>query len=258
MPAALDRLDWNDIADQLHTEGQVLLPGFVPSDLARSLIQVGETLTRRCLAPHTQASGDRAWPVSGRGELRMLGAVLPDPLQVWRSQLYRHLAVIANRWHDRWHAAARASSRIASQDGRQDSCHYPAEFDAFQAMGRAAGRRRPLSHLSRLGAGDYLGLRRGDVGPTALPMQVVALLNSPGTDFLGGEFVMTEQRPRMQSRPMVLPLRAGDAAIICVTTRPVQGRVGDYRVTMRHAISPVRDGTRLGLELSFHDGSANR
>ena len=112
---------------------------------------------------------------------------------------------------------------------------------------------RALSHLSRLCVGDYVALHQRNDGDQVFPLQVVALLSEPGTDFEGGEFVMTEQRPRMQSRPMVLPLGLGDAAIITTSLRPFKGAKGHYRVNLKHAISRVRKGRRIGMALTFHD-----
>ena len=120
------------------------------------------------------------------------------------------------------------------------------------AIGRRA-RQGGQSHLSRLGVEDYLPLHQRNAGGQVFPMQVVALLSEPGKDFDGGEFVMTEQRPRMQSRPMVLPLGLGDAAIIGTAERPFKGTRGHYRVNLKHAVSRVRSGERVGLELTFHD-----
>ncbi|MNX98528.1 hypothetical protein D3C86_1309420 [compost metagenome] len=119
---------------------------------------------------------------------------------------------------------------------------------------RNAGQTRPLSAIQRLGQDDYQPLTQHADGDAVFPLQLVALLSDPDTAFTGGEFVMTEQRPRMQSRPMVLPLRCGDAAVIAVSHRPVRGVNNVYRVTARQAISRVRAGQRVGLELLLHDG----
>ncbi len=157
----------------------------------------------------------------------------------WRSAFYRHLASIANRWHE-----------VLSVEYR-----YPAKLDDFLKRNRRAGQVRPQSHLNWLGAEDYLALHQRGGGEHVFPLQVVALLSEPGGDFEGAEFVMTEQRPRMQSRPMVLPLKRADAAIICTAERPFKGSRGYYRVNLKHAVSRVRSGERVGLELSFHDAS---
>lgn len=167
---------------------------------------------------------------AGRLASQAQAASLPAPLEAWSRAFYPHLAAIAERWND-----------ILGAGGR-----YPAEL-------ADSGQVRAQSHLNRLGVGDYVPLHQRGDGGQVFPLQVVALLSVPGKDFLGGEFVMTEQRPRMQSRPMVLPLQLGDAAIIATAERPVKGSAGYYRVKLRHAISRVREGQRIGMELSFHD-----
>jgi hypothetical protein len=163
---------------------------------------------------------------------------LPPLLTTWRTSFYPRLAKIANQWH--------AKSGI--------DYRYPPTLDAFVRRGHEAGQTRTLSHLTRLREGDYMPLEQVNEGEHVFPLQVVALLNEPGKDFHGGEFVMTERRPRMQSRPMVVPLKVGDVAVICSTSRPIKGSRGYYRADLKHAISRVHSGERIGLELSFHDG----
>lgn len=228
----IDRLDWPGIADELDVEGYALLPRLLSreqaQDLAAWLSSDVSTLRRESLLAAKL----------GRGDLFYLEDPLPVPLQAWRADFYRELAPIANRWNDTLDVPYR----------------YPAEFDTFLQCCRDAGQVRTLSHLSRLGMADYLALHQRAEGEHVFPLQLVVLLNEAGTEFEGGEFVMTEQRPRMQSRPMVLPLQAGDAAIISTARRPSQGGRGFYRVNLKHAVSRVRRGTRIGLELSFHNG----
>jgi uncharacterized protein len=130
---------------------------------------------------------------------------------------------------------------------------YPPTLAEFIERNRQAGQRRGQSHLSRLGVDDHVLLHQRNEGEQVFPLQLVALLSEPGADFEGGEFVTTEQRPRLQTRPTVLPLQWGDAALIATDERPVQGSRGPYRVKLRHAIGRVRRGERIGLELSFHD-----
>ena len=130
---------------------------------------------------------------------------------------------------------------------------YPDTLDAFLVQNRQARQVRPQSSLSRLREGDYQPLHQRSDGRRVFPLQLAALLSEPDKDFSGGEFVMTEQRPRMQSRPIVLPLRKGDLAIITVAQRPHKGTKGYYRVNLRHAISRVRSGERIGLDLVLHD-----
>ncbi|TDV27305.1 hypothetical protein C7405_11771 [Paraburkholderia caballeronis] len=227
---AIDRLDWADLGEQLDREGYALLPRLLLPEHAR---QAGrEAGMSNALRRVTLAVDD-----AGRGELFYFGDDLPAPWRAWRIAFYRHLAVIANRWSESLDADRR----------------YPAELDAFVRLNRQAGQTQPQSHLNRLLDGDYLALHQRADGEQVFPFQVVALLTEPGRDFHGGEFVMTEQRPRMQSRPIVLPLTLGDAAIISTAQRPVKGSAGYYRVNLKHAISRVRGGERIGVELSFHD-----
>ncbi|AXF22779.1 prolyl 4-hydroxylase [Burkholderia pyrrocinia] len=225
-----DAPDWTSIGAQLDVEGYALLPGAFDLDEARELARriredgVGRRVSLDSLE-------------LGRGEIYRFGVQLPEPLASWRAALYRDLAPIANRWNETLGVPYR----------------YPADLNAFLQRNIDDGQSKPLSNLSRLGAGDYLALHQSSEGEHVFPMQVVVLLSESGEDFTGGEFVLTEQRPRMQSRPMVLPLRLGDAAIISTAQRPFKGSKGYYRVNLKHAISRVRDGERLGVELSFHN-----
>ncbi|WP_242663729.1 2OG-Fe(II) oxygenase [Achromobacter insolitus] len=225
----LDRFDWATIGSQLDAEGYALLPGLLGADTARSLArQVDAPQARRA---SLESSG------LGRGDLYYFDAGLPAPLEHWRAAFYRRLAVHANRWNQILGVRA----------------HYPAELGEFLERNRNAGQHQAQSHLSRLGVEDYVALHQRNEGELVFPMQIVALLSEPGAGFQGGEFVMTEQRPRMQSRPLVVPLKFGDAAIIATAERPFQGSKGYYRVNLKHALSRVRQGERIGLELSFHD-----
>jgi hypothetical protein len=226
----IERLDWADIADQLDAEGYAMLPGLLNADAVRDLKRRTEIMGAAYRVP--LASGGM-----GRGELFCFAGDLPAPLHAWRADFYRHLQAIANRWNE-----------TLGIDER-----YPQELDDFLRRNRETGQTRGLSHLSRLGVEDYLPLLPRSAGETVFPLRIVALLSEPGEDFHGGEFVMIEQRPRMQSRPMVLPLRLGDAAIISAAERPCKGAKGYYRASLKHAVSRVRKGERIGLELAFHD-----
>jgi hypothetical protein len=175
----------------------------------------------------------------GRGELFVPAPPLPVPLAGLHSAFYRRLAPIANRWNEMLDSNER----------------YPAEFRDFQQQCRDAGQSCPLSAVSRLREADYQALHQNVDGDCIFPLQLILLLSEPERDFTGGEFVIVEQRPRMQSRPVVLPLRQGDIAIIPVADRPCKGSNGHYRVRLKHAISRVRGGERIGVELLFHDGS---
>jgi len=175
----------------------------------------------------------------GRGEYKYFAQPLPDLVQQLRAALYPRLVPIANRWNEAMGVDVR----------------YPGEHRAFLARCHAAGQTRPTPLLLRYGPGDYNCLHQDLYGEHVFPLQVVVLLAEPERDFHGGEFVMTEQRPRMQSRPMVLPLRQGDAAVIAVNQRPVHGTRGVYRVTLRHGVSELRSGRRHTLGIVFHDAA---
>jgi len=154
-----------------------------------------------------------------------------------RSRLYEKLAPIANRWNKTMGLAAR----------------YPARLDQLLHVCHKAGQRRPQSAVSRLRKGDHQALRQNAEGDCVFSLQAVLLLKQPGKDFTGGELVMTEQRPRMQTRPMVVPLQKGDATVFAVHYRPFKGTKGYYRVNLRHAVSRVRSGERVAVDLLFHD-----
>lgn len=226
---AVDRLDWTAIAAQLDSEGHALLPGWLGAGAARDLAR--ELAASAAVRVPLAASG------LGQGDGLCFVDHLPAPLAAWRAAFYPRLAAIANRWN-----------ATLGVGGR-----YPVLLDEFLASNRQAGQTRGQSQLNRLGVDDHVLLHQHKDGEHVFPLQIVALLSEPGLDFEGGDFVMTEQRPRLQSRPMVLPLRLGDAALIATAARPFQGSRGPYRAQMRHAIGRVRRGERIGLELSFHD-----
>ncbi|MCG5075161.1 2OG-Fe(II) oxygenase [Paraburkholderia tagetis] len=238
--AMIERFDLDVVSAQLGAEGYAVLPGCFSPHEARALARLldeplDEPRDAPLDAPHVPVSS--AWADTGSGQPCYFGEDLPPLLHAWREALYRWLVPVANRWH-----------ALAGLEPR-----FPAELDAFLDANRRAGQHRPQSHLSRLREGDRLALHRHDEGEHVFPFQVVALLCAPQRDFTGGEFVMVEQRPRMQSRPMVVPLALGDAAIVATAQRPVEGTHGYYRVKLKHAISRVRGGERTGLELLFHD-----
>jgi uncharacterized protein len=175
----------------------------------------------------------------GRGEYKYFRYPLPDPVQSLRTELYSWIMPIANRWN--------AAMGIDVQ--------YPATHDQFLARCHDAGQPRPTPLMLKYGPGDYNCLHQDIYGEHVFPLQVAVLLSDPATDFRGGEFVLTEQRPRMQSRACVVPLKQGDAVIFPVRNRPVQGGRGVYRVNLRHGVSEIRSGARHTLGIIFHDAA---
>ncbi|MGQ3100759.1 MAG: 2OG-Fe(II) oxygenase [Sphingopyxis solisilvae] len=175
----------------------------------------------------------------GRGAYRYFAYPLPPLVAELRTDLYARLAPLANRWHERTGRAGR----------------FPADHADYLARCHAAGQTRPTPLLLQYGPGDYNCLHRDLYGAEVFPLQVAVLLSAPGDDFTGGEFVLTEQRPRMQSRAAVVPLGKGDAVIFAVNERPVTGSRGDYRVAMRHGVSEIRSGQRHTLGVIFHDAA---
>ncbi|WP_437286554.1 2OG-Fe(II) oxygenase [Sorangium sp. So ce406] len=175
----------------------------------------------------------------GRGEYRYFARPLPGLVAALRTSVYPRLVPIANRW----------------SEAMGLEVQYPEEHARFVERCHAAGQVQPTPLLLQYGEGDYNCLHQDLYGEHVFPLQVAILLSEPERDFTGGEFVMTEQRPRMQSRPMVVPLRQGDAAVFAVRHRPVQGARGVYRVNMRHGVSRVRSGRRHTLGIIFHDAT---
>jgi uncharacterized protein len=175
----------------------------------------------------------------GRGEYQYFTYPLPELVAQLRASFYPRLVPIANRWNE--------AMGIDVQ--------YPEQHRSFLERCHAAGQLRPTPLLLAYAEADYNCLHQDLYGEQVFPLQVALLLSEPERDFSGGEFVMTEQRPRMQSRPMVLPLRQGDALVFAVKQRPVQGTRGFYRVNLRHGVSRVRSGTRFTLGVIFHDAT---
>lgn len=173
----------------------------------------------------------------GKGEYKYFRYPLPDLVAQLRSALYPELAVIANRWNEAMKIDVR----------------YPDRHEQFLERCHAAGQEKPTPLLLQYREADYNCLHQDLYGEHVFPIQVAILLSEPGADFTGGEFVLTEQRPRMQSRAEVVPLRRGDAVAFAVHHRPVQGTRGTYRVNMRHGVSRLRSGERYTLGIIFHD-----
>ncbi|RYD44891.1 MAG: proline hydroxylase [Sphingomonadales bacterium] len=231
--ARLAALDWDVIAAALDREGWAVLPGLLGGDACDEVA-----------ALYAQEAGFRSHVSMarhgfGRGEYRYFAYPLPPLVADLRGGLYPNLAPIANRWHERMGMAVR----------------FPDEYAEFLTRCHDAGQQRPTPLLLQYGAGDYNCLHQDLYGEHVFPLQVAVLLSAPGADFTGGEFVLTEQRPRMQSRAAVVPLAKGDAVVFAVNARPVKGARGDYRVAMRHGVSEIRSGRRHTLGVIFHDAA---
>lgn len=173
----------------------------------------------------------------GKGEYRYFNYPLPGLIEGLRTALYPPLAGIANAWNERMNI----------------DLSYPAQHAEFLKACHDRGQVRPTPLLLQYVEGDYNCLHQDLYGELAFPIQLTILLSNPGKDFTGGEFVLTEQRPRMQSRVEVIPLAQGDAVVFAVHNRPVKGSKGDYRVNLRHGVSRVRSGTRHTIGIIFHD-----
>lgn len=227
----LPQVDWQQIAGELDAHGcaviDSLLDGAACTQLADSYGDDGLFRSRVVMARHG----------FGRGEYKYLAYPLPDRVAGLRSALYPPLAGIANRWN----AAMGVEIR------------YPADHCDFLKCCHDAGQTRPTPLLLRYGEGDYNCLHQDIYGEHVFPLQVAVMLSEPDADFTGGAFVLTEQRPRMQSRVEAVPLRRGDAVVFPVHQRPVRGTRGFYRVTMRHGVSRLRSGQRSTLGIIFHD-----
>lgn len=226
-------IDWSRVNAELDAHGAVTIPRVLTPaecDALASMYTRDEAFRSRVvMARHG----------FGQGEYRYWRYPLPSLIGALRTLLYERLAPIANRWHEAMGLAER----------------FPNDHDAFIARCHAAGQRRPTPLLLKYEPGDYNCLHQDLYGEHVFPLQAVLLLSEPGRDFEGGEFVMTEQRPRLQSRPMVLPLLQGDAAVIAVHQRPVRGARGCYRVNLRHGVSRVRSGRRFTAGIIFHDAA---
>ena len=224
-------LDWRRLYEELDGQGSTTI---------ERLLTVAEC--RELVALYREEEPFRSRVVMGRhgfgqGEYKYFAYPLPALVAELRAALYGHLAALANQWNSRL---------------RIDAVYPPGHAD-FLAQCRRSGQCRPTPLLLHYGAGDYNCLHQDLYGDRVFPLQVAILLAEPGTEFTGGEFVLTEQRPRMQSRPQVIPLQQGGAVVFAVRHRPVRGARGDYRVSMRHGVSRVRSGHRCTLGVIFHD-----
>ena len=227
----MNGIDWAAVSEALDSRGYAVLPGLLTAqqcdDVAALYDQENLFRSRVVMARHN----------FGRGEYQYFRYPLPPLIAQLREGLYGPLASIANRWAERLGEEAR----------------FPETHAEYLARCHAAEQVRPTPLLLRYGPGDYNCLHQDLYGDLVFPLQAAVLLSEPGRDFAGGEFVLTEQRPRMQSRAMVVPLRQGDAVVFPVNQRPVRGGRGFYRVAMRHGVSEVREGKRHVLGLIFHD-----
>jgi hypothetical protein len=224
-------IDWTRISTELDAEGSAVI---------EELIFPTECAALAALYPDEKRFRSRIVMSRhrfGRGEYKYFSYPLPDLIAKLRAALYPHLAVVANRWNSAMGVDVR----------------FPGRHAAFIRRCHAAGQRRPTPLLLQYGADDYNCLHQDLYGEHVFPLQVTILLSEPGRDFTGGEFVITEQRPRMQSRPVVIPLCQGDAVVFAVHHRPVQGARGIYRVNLRHGVSRVRSGRRHTAGIIFHD-----
>jgi hypothetical protein len=236
LPALRERVaatDWARMRRELDQHGWATRPALLSPDecaALRALYACGERFRSRVVM------GKHGY---GRGEYQYFSYPLPDPVARLRTHLYAALSPIANHW------------QVAL--GKDD--RFPDAHADFLARCHAAGQLRPTPLLLSYTQGDYNCLHQDLYGDHVFPLQVAILLSQPGRDFRGGELVLTEQRPRMQSRPMVVPLAQGDAVVFAVRERPVRGARGSYRVNMRHGVSQLLSGERMTLGLIFHDAS---
>jgi uncharacterized protein len=223
--------DWKRVTDELDVEGAAILERLLTPaecrDMAGLYADDSRFRSHVIMARHG----------FGKGEYKYFAYPHPGLIGGLREALYTRLVPIANRWNERMRIDER----------------YPANHQEFLALCHQGGQRRPTPLLLKYGPGDYNCLHQDVYGDLAFPIQVAILLSKPGEDFEGGEFVLTEQRPRMQTRADVVPLRQGDAVAFAVHHRPVQGARNSYRVNLRHGVSRVRCGRRYTLGVIFHD-----
>jgi uncharacterized protein len=229
----VDGYHWEDLSDELDAHGCALLPGLLPADMCGRIAGLYDDdaafRSRIVMARHG----------FGRGEYKYFAYPLPEAVAALRTALYPRLAPVANRWN----AAMAIDVR------------YPDTHADFIRRCHAAGQTRPTPLLLRYGQGDFNALHQDVYGEHLFPLQVAILLSEPAVDFSGGEFVLIEQRPRMQSRAEVVPLGQGDGVVFAVRNRPVQGTRGSYRVNLRHGVSRLRAGRRHTLGIIFHDAT---
>jgi hypothetical protein len=229
----VNAIDWAQVGSELDARGSAVIENLVSAHECDALAALypddARFRSRVVMGRHG----------FGRGEYKYFSYPLPEPIARLRSALYPPLAALANRWNSAMGIDVR----------------FPDQHAAFLKRCHRAGQRRPTPLLLQYGADDYNCLHQDLYGEHVFPLQLTILLSEPGRDFTGGEFVMTEQRPRMQSRAEVVPLGKGDAVLFAVHQRPVQGTRGVYRVNLRHGVSRVRAGQRHTAGIIFHDGA---
>ena len=227
----IEAIDWSRVAQDLDAEGNATIERLLAEEeCARlaSLYHDDEPFRSRVvMARHG----------FGRGEYKYFRYPLPELIERLRTSVYPHLVPIANRWNKAMGIGLR----------------YPAAHADFLKRCQQAGQIRPTPLLLQYEVDDYNCLHQDLYGEHVFPLQLAVLLSEPEKDFTGGDFVMTEQRPRMQSRPMVIPLRRGDGVIFAVSRRPVRGIGRSYRVNLRHGVSRIRSGHRYTVGIIFHD-----
>jgi uncharacterized protein len=222
---------WPEISESIQTNGHAVIKGLLTPQQCEETVRLYERADTFRSRVVMQRHG------FGQGEYQYFGYPLPPLVAGLRARLYADLVGIANRWNEAMGIATR----------------FPPAHEEFLARCHAAGQSRPTPLLLQYGPGDYNCLHQDLYGEHVFPIQAAVLLSRPAVDFSGGEFVLTEQRPRMQSRAEVVPLAQGDAVAFAVHHRPVQGARGFYRVNMRHGVSTVRSGYRHTLGIIFHD-----
>jgi uncharacterized protein len=229
--ARVEKVDWTTVSADLDAYGwsgfKKLLSGEECADISGLYADSGKFRSQVIMAQHG----------FGRGEYKYFSYPLPGLVAGLRTAIYPHLAPVANRWNEAMGIEVR----------------YPDSHEVFIERCHQAGQTRPTPLLLQYGAGDYNALHQDVYGEHVFPLQLAILLSEPERDFTGGEFVLTEQRPRMQSRAEVVPLRQGDGVVFAVHHRPVEGTRGSYRVNLRHGVSRLRSGQRHTLGIIFHD-----
>jgi uncharacterized protein len=227
----LSAISWEQVTRDLDAEGNAVIEGILSSDECdriRGLYQRDNVFRSRVVMERHGF---------GRGEYRYFNYPLPALVADLRTSVYPHLVPIANRWNE----------------ATGSNIRYPAKHADFIERCHQAGQDKPTPLLLKYETDDYNCLHQDLYGEHVFPLQLAILLSEPDKDFTGGEFVLTEQRPRMQSRPMVVSLRKGDGVVFAVSNRPVRGKKGVYRVNLRHGVSRLRSGSRHTLGIIFHD-----